>query len=446
MNFSGLTFLYVFLPAVLLIYSVVQRRTRAAVLFLGSLVFFILLGGVYALSMLVLLLVYWLCSMAMERHEGKIRPALLALSVIAGVALLCWLRFTRPAAALSAAVGIMTLRGISYSLGVYGEEFPAERSAVVLGACILPFPQLTGWMAEPCNETASALRLSEITLNGIYLGIKRFTVGLGKNVLIAGLLGGFASAFREADSLSVGLCWLYSLSCVLGLYYQLSGLSDMAIGLSGIFGIKLPENFSYPLLSGSIYDLSRRWMITVGGCIRHIVKSIPALNGKSAFLRLLGIISACTVFGLTLGFKTRFLLFGLLLGLIICLERLAGVKKSNALTRLYTLVFLLLAALLFTSESLAEAGKTVAAMFGFGGLPVWNGLSGSYAGTYLTVFLIALLGASPLPSAVWRRFETSSFGSRAAVVLEPLFVLGILALSTAFLVDGAFSSFSFLRL
>lgn len=446
MSFSGLTFLYVFLPAFLLIYFVVQRKTRAAVLLLGSLVFFLLLGGIYALAMLIPLLIFLLCAMGMERCEGKTKAALLALSVVAGVGVLCWLRLTKPAAALSAAAGIMTLRGISYALGVYRGNYSAERSAAVLGAYILPFPQLTGFLAESYDEASADLRLSVVTLDGIYFGVKRFTAGLGKTVLMAGLLGGFASAFRETDGLSVGLCWLYALSCVLGLYYQLSGLSDMAVGLGGFLGLRLPENFSFPLLAGSISALSRRWMSTVGLCIkRTICDSLKSLS-SSLLLRFFGIIAACTVFGLMLGFKTRFVLFGLLLGLLICIEKAAGVKKANLFTRFYTLLFLLPAAILLTSESLAEAGKILASMLGFGGLPVWNAAAGSCTRAYLVVFFIALAGATPLPSVLWRRFAAASWGSRAAVILEPLFVLGVLALSTAFLVDGAFGSFSFLRL
>ena len=237
-------------------------------------------------------------------------------------------------------------------------------------------------------------------MNGIYFGVKRFTAGLGKNVLIAGMLGGFASAFREADNLSVGFCWLYALCGVLGLYYQLSGLSDMAVGLGGILGLRLPENFSFPLLAGSISALSRRWMITVGLCIKRTVCDSLKGLGSSVLLRFFGIIAACTVFGLILGFKTRFVLFGLLLGLLICIEKAAGVKKASPLTHFYTLLFLLIAAVLLTSESLAEAGNILASMLGLGGLPVWNAAAGSYTRAYLVVFFIALIGATPLPSVL----------------------------------------------
>lgn len=444
MALSSVAFLYAFLPAVLLLYFIAPKRAKTPLLLVSSLAFYVLGWGLYALVLLAVSLSDWLIGLGIAAARGKGSAGLLlALSAALDLAAVVFIRLRLPGGVLSLGLGVLALKGVGYNIDLYrGVRFP-EKNLMFFAAYMCLFPQLAGGLVQGSSETLRDLKAPRVSLGGLYQGIRRFCFGLGKTALIAGVLGGLVSDFRASGALSVAFYWIFALSSALGLYFQLSGLADMALGLGRMLGLSLPENFRYPLAAGSVTSLSRRWMITVRQWLEDRVCRPLSVSGGSRWRKAAGIFASCLVLALFMGLGLNFLLLGMALGLVLTVESLwagKGSLKGSLLTRIYTFLFILLAAVLAGADGAAGAASDLGGLLGAGGLPLWNAGTAYYAVGYAPVIILAVIGATPLPAALWGRFESTAFGKRAAVILEPLFILAVLALSTAFLVDGAFTS------
>ena len=273
-------------------------------------------------------------------------------------------------------------------------------------------------------------------------------VGLGKKVLIANVLYELMSAFLQSTQPSVLFTWLYAVACALQIYFDFSGYSDMAVGLGRIFGFHFPENFRYPFLSGSVTEFWRRWHISLGSWFRDYVY-IPLGGSRCSRSRwLLNVFLVWGLTGLWHGAAWNFVLWGLFFAVLLAAEKLwygHGLEKTRLLKHLYMLPLLAVSFVLFHAADLPAAGQRIAALFGFGGLPASGVESLYYLRSYAVVLVIALLGATPLPAKAVQRLRDTSAGSAVLSVAEPVALVLLLALCTAYLVDGSFNPFLYFR-
>ena len=230
------------------------------------------------------------------------------------------------------------------------------------------------------------------------------------------------SSFRASADLSVLYYWLGAVAFTLQIYYDFSGYSDMAIGLGRIFGFRFPENFQYPYLSGSITEFWRRWHISLGSWFRDYLYIPLGGNRKGSARQLLNILLVWLATGLWHGAAWNFVLWGLLYAVLLTAEKLfllRGLQKLHVLNHVYVLLFVTLGFVLFDASSVQDAAQSIRAMFGGGGLP--------------------LVSAESL-------YELRSrAGKTALAVLEPVGLTALLAVCTAFLVDGSFNPFLYFR-
>ncbi|MGM9578888.1 MAG: MBOAT family O-acyltransferase, partial [Evtepia sp.] len=275
------------------------------------------------------------------------------------------------------------------------------------------------------------------------LGLRRFLAGLGKKVLLADNFALLIKLFRESGEPSVLYYWMYALAFALNIYFDFSGYSDMAIGLGRVFGFHFPENFNYPYLSQSVTEFWRRWHISLGSWFRDYVY-IP-LGGsrvsRGRWVRNILIVWMLT--GLWHGAAWNFVLWGLLFAALLLAEKwLPGLRKlPPVLRRCGTLLAVVLSFVLFNAESLAQAGSDFACLFGFGGLPLVTAETRYYLAGYTVLFLLGILGATPLVRNAAERIGRTKAGS----ALELVLLLGLLLVCTAYLVDGSFSPFLYFR-
>ncbi len=273
-------------------------------------------------------------------------------------------------------------------------------------------------------------------------------VGLGKKVLIANVLYELMSAFLQSTQPSVLFTWLYAVACALQIYFDFSGYSDMAVGLGRIFGFHFPENFRYPFLSGSVTEFWRRWHISLGSWFRDYVY-IPLGGSRCSRSRwLLNVFLVWGLTGLWHGAAWNFVLWGLFFAVLLAVEKLwygHGLEKTRLLKHLYMLPLLAVSFVLFHAADLPAAWQQIAALFGFGGLPASGVESLYYLRSYAVVLVIALLGATPLPAKAVQRLRDTSAGSAVLSVAEPVALVLLLAVCTAYLVDGSFNPFLYFR-
>ena len=236
---------------------------------------------------------------------------------------------------------------------------------------------------------------------------------------------------------------MYAIGFTLNIYFDFSGYSDMAIGLGRIFGFRFIENFRYPYLSKSITEFWRRWHMSLGSWFRDYVYIPLGGNRVSKGRWVCNILTVWMLTGLWHGAAWNFVLWGLLYAAFLLLEKWVPSlqKLPNFLRHGYTMLVVILGFVLFNADSLAQAGQDLSALFGFGGLPLATTQTLYYLRSFAVLFGIGFLGATPLPRNLAHKLSQKIPGS----LPEWVFLVLVLMVSTAYLVDGSFSPFLYFR-
>ncbi|MGN1001642.1 MAG: MBOAT family O-acyltransferase [Oscillospiraceae bacterium] len=461
MLFSSISFLYVFLPVTLLVYFLVPRRWKNAVLLLASLVFYFFGEPVYVLLLLFSSLSDWAHSLYIEKHRGTKRAkGALVSSLVINLAMLGFFKYADfligsvnallgsnlPLLGVPLPIGIsfFTFQTMSYTIDVYRGRVHAQRNLATLATFVCLFPQLIAGPIVRYSDIEGELESRRHDAENVALGIRRFVFGLGKKVLIANAMGELCSAYLSSGDESVLFAWVYAIAFTLQIYFDFSGYSDMAIGLGRIFGFHFPENFDYPYLSRSITEFWRRWHMTLGGWFRDYVYIPLGGNraGKAKWLRNIAVVWLLT--GLWHGAAWNFVVWGALFGLLLMAEKLwllKGLDKlPNVLRHVYVMLLVTLSFVIFNAESLGAAFGVIGAMFGAGGR-LLSTEALYYLRSYAVLLVLAVIGSTDLPKKLWRRFSEK----KAMAVLEPAAVAALLIAVTACLVDGSFNPFLYFR-
>lgn len=384
MLFSGLTFLYYFLPAVLIAYFLVPDGWKNGVLLFFSLFFYAWGEPKLALLMVVTILVFYLCGLAIGRANGQAaRKRWMIVSVAIGLGLLGLFKYadffigsvnavtglSLPLLRLVLPIGISfyTFQCISYTVDVYRGDAAAQKNPISFGCYVSLFPQLIAGPIVRYTDVARALEGRTHSMEAFTLGLRRFLFGLGKKVLLANQFGALTTLYRDSKAQSVLYCWLYALAFALQIYFDFSGYSDMAIGLGQIFGFRFPENFNYPYLSRSITEFWRRWHMTLGGWFRDYVY-IPLGGNRVTRPRWFwNILAVWMLTGLWHGASWNFVLWGGYYAALLILEKCwllkAGEKLPLVLRRMMTMVLVMLGWALFYFEDLGALGAFLGRLF-----------------------------------------------------------------------------------
>ena len=465
MVFSGIPFLYYFLPATILLYLAAPRKLKNAVLLLASLVFYAWGEQRLVLLFAATILLGWLLGLLIERFRGKVwSRVFLWLSVLTTLGLLGYFKYadffmeslnsafglSMPLLKVALPIGISfyTFQILSYTIDVYRGDVAAQRNLIDFAAYVSMFPQLIAGPIVRYSDIAGQLTARTHRLDKVASGVRRFLVGLGKKVLIANVLGQLCTQFRQTSQPSILFHWLYAVAFMLQIYFDFSGYSDMAIGLGRLFGFDFPENFNYPYISKSITEFWRRWHMTLGSWFRDYVYIPLGGNRRGIGRQLFNILVVWMLTGLWHGAAWNFVLWGVFYALLLTAEKL-GLKKAldnhGALGHVYVLLAVLLGFVLFNADSLGQAAQDIAGMFAFGKLPLFSAEAVYYLRSYGVVLLLAVLGATPLPKRAIAALSGNRVLSRGWNVLEPLLLTGLLLVVTAYLVDGSFNPFLYFR-
>ena len=454
MLFSSIPFLYYFLPAVMLLYFLVPRCLKNGILLGFSLLFYGWGEPKYLFLMISSILAYYLCGLAMERWPKKKR-LWLTLSILLGAALLVIFKYADffigsinaatglsiPLLRLALPIGISfyTFQCLSYTIDVYRGNVPAQRNPISFGAYVSLFPQLIAGPIVRYVDVVRELDNRTHSWEDFAVGLRRFLVGLGKKVLIADGLALFIEYFRDAQTPSVLFYWAYGIAFSLHIYFDFSGYSDMAIGLGRIFGFHFLENFNYPYLSKSVTEFWRRWHMSLGSWVRDYVY-IPLGGSRVSKRRWVFNIFVVWMFtGLWHGASWNFVIWGLIFAVLLLAEK--WLPQIKMLGRPYVLLVVMLSFVVFNATDLGAAAHEIGAMFGLAGLPLVTEETLYYLRSFGLLFVLAMVGATPLVRDTCRKVENTPVGR----VLEILMMAGLLIVCTAYLVDGSFSPFLYFR-
>ena len=405
MVFSSITFVYAFFPLVAAAYYLSKNRVyRNVVLLLASLLFYSWGEPRFLLLMLAATLAAYCGGLLMERCTAH-RKLILIVTVVLLVGNLFVFKYLNffsenlsalfgwsalPKLTLPIGISFYTFQILSYVIDLYRGEIRVQRNYFYLLLYVSFFPQLIAGPIVRYSDIEAELHTRRFCLEDIGTGARRFTVGLGKKVLLANVLGELVSSAGNATVLGA---WLGAVGYLLQIYFDFSGYSDMAIGLGRMFGFTFPENFDYPYLARSVTDFWRRWHQTLGQWFRDYVY-IP-LGGsrttRAKWIRNVAVVWLLT--GLWHGAAWQYVVFGLLHGIILCMERLGLRRALEQLPRLfrhlYTVVLLWLTLVIFGAPGLKEG---LAALWG---IFTWqSGAKGYTLAAFADAKLLLILAVS----------------------------------------------------
>ena len=470
MVFSSLTFLCIFLPIVLLLHTIIPNRTvQNSILLLASLLFYAWGEPIWIAAMLFATGVNYVCALLIDRLDHPVkRKAALAVGVVVSLSALFYFKYAAflvnsactligldyhmNSPTLPIGISFYTFQIITYTVDVYRKKVPLQKNPFWLLLYVSLFPQLIAGPIVKYGDVADMIENRTVNSTGIGEGFFRFSLGLGKKVLLANLCGEVLESLPAASELSFASAWLAALLFALQLYFDFAGYSDMAIGLGRMLGFRFLENFDAPFVSQSISEFWRRWHISLGTFFREYVY-IPL--GGNRVTRGRWIVNMAIVWGLTgiwHGADWNYLLWGLYFGVWIVLERTLLQKPLQRMPRLLkhvgVLVIVLVGFVLFRNESFIDLHAQLHAMFAPWEVP----LSDPYAVYAIksNPVLLATTLACCLPLrksiALWyRKRRQAGKHSLLRPYGKAVIASAILAISLLFLVGQSFNPFLYFR-
>ena len=465
MLFSSIPFLYYFLPCVLILYFVVPKCLKNTVLLLSSLVFYAWGEPKYVLLMVVSITLGYVFGLLIEVWRGtKLSKLFLILSIVTSIGLLGYFKYADffianfnavtglsvPLLKIALPIGISfyTFQILSYTVDVYRGEVKAQRNYISLAAYVALFPQLIAGPIVRYSDIAAQLESRTHSFSNVALGTRRFILGLAKKVLIANALGELCDIFKESNDKSVLFFWLYAIAFTLHIYFDFSGYSDMAIGLGKILGFDFLENFDYPYISGSITEFWRRWHMSLGSWFRDYVYIPLGGNRVSKARWFLNIFIVWMLTGFWHGAAWNFIVWGLFFAVLLIIEKLwllKPLKKSKVLSHIYVMFFVIISFVIFNAADMKEAVAYIGGMFGAGGIPFISEEWLYYLRSYGVVLIVAIIGATPLVKKLILSIKKKSTGEKIMNIAEPVMLVALMLVITAYLVDGSFNPFLYFR-
>ena len=465
MLFSSIPFLYYFLPCVLIAYYLVPKSVKNGVLLMASLVFYAWGEPIYVFLMMGSIALGYFFGRLIERFRGTIWAKIgLMASVGTSLACLGYFKYANffldnfaemtgvamPVVKVALPIGISfyTFQLISYIVDVYRGSTKAQHNPITLATYITMFPQLIAGPIVRYTDVEAQLTKRAHSYEQIAYGIRRFVLGLGKKVLIANVLGEFCAEFRATDEKSIVFYWAYAIAVSLQIYFDFSGYSDMAIGLGSMLGFRFMENFNYPFISKSITEFWRRWHMSLGTWFRDYVYIPLGGSRRSVSRNIFNLFVVWMLTGLWHGAEWTFVVWGLYFGLILMLEKLFLSKwlgRNQWIGHIYVLFITGMSFVLFDSANLGQAISNIAGLFGAGQLPWMTATTIYYLKSYLFIFLIGIFGATPIVKMGIEKLALRQEGKHVLRVVEPIVMILVLILATAYLVDGSFNPFLYFR-
>ena len=468
MSFSTLFFLFVFLPVRLILYYVFPKKLRNIPLVVLSLVFYAWGNPVYLILLLLSMAFNYVSGLQIAGYKEAGRTAFARAAMIIAVAanllllgyfkyfaflletlnLIPGLNLSAPELSLPLGLSFYTFTVLSYILDVYMDRAPVQKNVLSYAVYATFFPKISAGPIVQYRDMMEQIEAERETPPAkIASGMNLFLVGLFKKVLLADNLGTVFGAVSGLETMSVGTAWLGMVLYSLQLYFDFSGYSDMAIGLSKMLGFDLDKNFDYPYRALNITDFWRRWHISLGAWFREYVY-IP-LGGsrcsKPKIFRNLLIVWLLT--GLWHGASWSFIAWGLWHGAFAMLERFVikdKLDKVPAPIRIFgTCLIAFLGWVMFFSGSLSNMVHYFGQMFGAGHLGLIDSGFRYYFGSSWLLILAAVIGSGPLVRRLHQNL-TYRRGGAAVYISAALYIL-LLVLCIASMVSSTYTSFLYFQ-
>lgn len=462
MLFTSISFLYYFLPIVILLYFITPKKLRNFILFISSMLFYFYGEPKYILLMLIEILIAYISGILIDKYKSK---SLFIITLIIHIGLFGIFKYTDfiisninnifsssvPMLSIALPIGISfyTFQILSYEIDVYKGKVKVQKNLLKLLTYVSLFPQLIAGPIVRYETIEDELENRKHSYKNFSYGAKRFVIGLAKKVLIANILGELCNKFMIADEKSTLFYWIYGISYMLQIYFDFSAYSDMAIGLGKIFGFNFLENFDYPYMSKSITEFWRRWHISLGSWFRDYVYIPLGGNKKGIKKQIRNILVVWLLTGIWHGASWNFAIWGLMFGIILIIEKIF-LKKildkiPSVFSRIYVLFLVMISFIIFGAENLSSAINSIVGLFDFENSNFINDYTMYYLRSYFMVIIIAIIGATPLLKNIILKLKKNKNINMIINIFEPIYMILLLIITTSYLVDSSYNPFLYFR-
>jgi len=475
MVFASPIFLFLFLPATLLLYWAFPGSFRKAVLLVASLVFYAWGEARYAPLILgSIAFNWWIGIRIADAVDARSRKKRAAVGVAGNLLVLALFKYAHFAVAnlnaiapvlsvaplsvaaipLPLGISFFTFHAISYIVDVYKRTASAQRGITEFALYILLFPQLIAGPIIRYRDIAAQLHAPQPSVSEFAYGTRRFILGLGKKLLIANTLGRTADEIfaLPGGEITASVAWLGLVCYALQIYFDFSGYSDMAIGLMRMFGFRILENFDYPYIAASVREFWRRWHISLSNWFRDYLYVPLGGNRRGGARGYVNLVIVFVLCGLWHGASWTFVLWGVWHGVFLVLERAflhRTLERRRFAAHVYTLAVVLGAWVLFRCNTATQAVDYYTALAGLSGADPARHPIGRYLnGMLVTTLVVATMFSMPLGRGVALRFDGALQRSRAAVAAitaESAWLALVFVASAATLAAGTYNPFIYFR-
>ena len=468
MLFSSMTFCFVFLPVVLLLYLTAKKELHNGILLAASIIFYAWGEPKYLAIMLLTILINYTAAINIERFFNH-KKIILLCALITNLGILFYFKYFNfliditnsvfhshlsfPDIVMPIGISFYTFQALSYVIDVYRGECKAQKDIYKLALYICLFPQLIAGPIVKYHDVADQIDSRDVNFEKVCLGVKRFIIGFSKKIIIANTMAVIADKIfiQDPHNFSHLVAWLGALAYTLQLYFDFSGYSDMAIGLGLIFGFRFMENFNYPYISKSITEFWRRWHISLSTWFKQYVY-IPLGGNRGKFYKTcvnLGIVFLLT--GIWHGAAWTFIVWGIWHGIFIIIEKIFNIKDFeqkphssaiNIMRHIYCMLIFIIGWVIFRADNLTYAGQYLANMFGITHLQketfIYN-LSYYCTVTDVVIIIAAILCSLPLFKNIL------DIKNKLGIAMVNLWLLLLFIIAVSSLAAGTYNPFIYFR-
>lgn len=454
MVFTDLIFLFCFLPiSVLLTKQIRNIKLQNILLVVFSLLFYAWSNPIYVVLLILSILWNYFTAFELEAQDDKkTKKILLIVSVVVNLFILGFYKYTgflmdilhiqsNLKIALPVGLSFFTFSELSYIFDVYNGKSKPQKNIILFTLYVSFFGKISMGPIVSYHEMEDQLTNRTLSKAQYASGIVLFSKGLIKKVLLADQLS-YVYSILQNNTSTLGV-WLLAICYMLQIYFDFSGYSDMAIGLSRFFGFDFKPNFDHPYTATSVQDFWRKWHISLSQWFRDYLY-IP-LGGnrvdKNTYKRNIFIVWFCT--GLWHGANWTFILWGLYYGCLLLLEKFFLREKLEKLPKpishIYTLLVVLIGWVFFMSPNITTAFTTLGKMIGIGATTFANNQAKFMLKSYFILFILAIL----LSTKVYDRiqiFVYNQYKMKAVYTTWTIYMI-LIIVCIAFIVGGTYHSF-----
>lgn len=461
MVFTSISFIYYFLPLLLICYFVVPKKFRNIILLMFSVLFYFYGEPKYILLMLVEVLISYVVGLLIDKYKSKniliigifIHVLLFGIFkyfnfVIINVNNLFHSNLNLLNVVLPIGISFYTFQIISYEIDVYNKKVNVQSNILKYFLYVFLFPQLIAGPIVRYQDVNNEIDNRNVTFEMFANGLRRFIIGLSKKVIIANNLGELCNIYLNLGDKSVLFTWIFAISYMLQIYFDFSGYSDIAIGLGKMLGFNFPENFNYPYMAKSITDFWRRWHMTLSSWFRDYVYIPLGGNKKGVLKQIRNILIVWSLTGLWHGASWNFIVWGLYFGILLILEKFILKKYFSNVPKfikgIYTLFLVMISFVIFQGDSLSSAFNIIKGLFGLNGELFINNVTLYYLKGYVLFIVLGVIGATNYVKNSVIKISNSK-NKKIINILEPIYLLILLIIVTMYLIDSSYNPFLYFR-